>query len=509
MAIKIPIITELQDGGIRKAKREFDKFKGAIAEAEGTMGKFKAGGKAAFDSIKANAALFAVSAAASIATFAAKGVVDLQKLAIAAGKFADATGLAVDESSRWIEVAGDVGVEAGTLETAIGKMNKVLGTTPDKFKELGVQVAYTNTGAVNANETFLNVIDRLNKIKDPAERARVASELLGKGWQSMSELIGQGSDKLRDSLKSVSDAKVINQTELERARRFREQLDELGDKASDAGLVLGETLLPVVMALVDAFLLLADAIKKAGDFLDFMPPVLNKIADVKYIENVKKQNDAWKGYYDSLIAAEEATQYLITGLDDTTDATHDLNTAWEQLMGQFKIDDAMRNAQRAIEDIQEAAAAAFSDPSKVIDYQEAVQGGYEAVANLIEIIGLTNAEQNRIKVMVDTGDIEAAIRLLDIMSRHPGTSLTDAMRFRGGRASGGPVTAGGTYLVGERGPELLTMGASSGYITPSGAGSTINVTVTSADPNQVVAAIQQWTRNNGAIPLTTTTNVRR
>ncbi|MGL4679283.1 MAG: hypothetical protein ACRCWC_07835, partial [Plesiomonas shigelloides] len=40
-------------------------------------------------------------------------------------------------------------------------------------------------------------------------------------------------------------------------------------------------------------------------------------------------------------------------------------------------------------------------------------------------------------------------------------------------------------------------------------GNTINVTVTSADPNQVVAAIQQWTRNNGAIPLTTTTNIRR
>ena len=503
MAIKIPIITELQDEGIRKAKREFDKFKGAISEAEGTFGKFKAGGKAAFDSVKANAALFAASAAASVATFAAKGMVDFQKLAIAAGKFADATGLAVDESSRWIEVAGDVGIEAGTLETAIGKMNKVLGTTPDKFKELGIQVAYTKSGAVDANETFLNTIDRLNKIKDPAERARVASELLGKGWQSMSELIGQGSDKLRDSLAKVSDAKVINQKELERARKFREDLDDLGDKASDAGLVLGETLLPIVLKLVDAFLLLANAIEKAADFLDFMPPVLDKVADVKYIENVKKQNDAWKGYYDSLLAAKDATKYLITGLDDTTDATHDLNTAWQQLMGQFKIDDAMRNAQRAVEDMRDAAAAAFGDPSKVIDYQEAVQGGYEAVANLIEIIGLTNAEQNRIKIMVDTGDIESAIRLLDIMSRHPGTSLTDAMRFRGGRASGGPVTAGGTYLVGERGPELLTIGASSGYVTPNGAGSTINVTVTSADPNAVVRALQTYVRQSGPVPVNT------
>lgn len=503
MAVSIPIVTEFINDGIKKAERAFSDIRKAVSNAEGAMGKFQAGGKAAFDAIKANAVVFAASAAASVATFAAKGIVDFQKLAIAAGKFADATGLAVDESSRWIEVAGDVGIEAGTLETAIGKMNKVLGTTPDKFKELGIQVAYTKSGAVDANETFLNTIDRLNKIKDPAERARVASELLGKGWQSMSELIGQGSDKLRDSLAKVSDAKVINQKELERARKFREDLDDLGDKASDAGLVLGETLLPIVLKLVDAFLLLANAIEKAADFLDFMPPVLDKVADVKYIENVKKQNDAWKGYYDSLLAAKDATKYLITGLDDTTDATHDLNTAWQQLMGQFKIDDAMRNAQRAVEDMRDAAAAAFGDPSKVIDYQEAVQGGYEAVANLIEIIGLTNAEQNRIKIMVDTGDIESAIRLLDIMSRHPGTSLTDAMRFRGGRASGGPVTAGGTYLVGERGPELLTIGASSGYVTPNGAGSTINVTVTSADPNAVVRALQTYVRQSGPVPVNT------
>lgn len=37
----------------------------------------------------------------------------------------------------------------------------------------------------------------------------------------------------------------------------------------------------------------------------------------------------------------------------------------------------------------------------------------------------------------------------------------------GARAAGGPVDAGRSYLVGERGPEVLTMGASNGYITPN------------------------------------------
>ena len=44
-----------------------------------------------------------------------------------------------------------------------------------------------------------------------------------------------------------------------------------------------------------------------------------------------------------------------------------------------------------------------------------------------------------------------------------GTSL-NLPGFGGGRANGGPVLPSSTYLVGERGPELLTMGGQSGYV---------------------------------------------
>lgn len=57
--------------------------------------------------------------------------------------------------------------------------------------------------------------------------------------------------------------------------------------------------------------------------------------------------------------------------------------------------------------------------------------------------------------------------------------------FGGGRASGGPVASGTTYMVGEKGPELFTP-SRSGYIVPNnklGGGTTINLTVNGAlDP---------------------------
>jgi hypothetical protein len=183
MAIRIPIITDLQDQGLKQAKIAFGNFKSAVSDAEGGLGKFKAGAGSILDTVGEHAGLFAVAGAAAFAKFAFSGVQAFSTLALESGKFADATGLAVEDASRWKEVSGDIGIGAETLQTGIGKMNKVLGTSPELFKTLGVQVKKTKDGATDVNATFLNVIERLKGIKDPAEKARVATQLLGKGWQ--------------------------------------------------------------------------------------------------------------------------------------------------------------------------------------------------------------------------------------------------------------------------------------------------------------------------------------
>ena len=77
-------------------------------------------------------------------------------------------------------------------------------------------------------------------------------------------------------------------------------------------------------------------------------------------------------------------------------------------------------------------------------------------------------------------------------------------------AAGGIVRSPTLALIGEAGPEAvipLSRGAQYG-VGAAGGGNTINVTVTSADPNAVVAALQKWVRNNGALALTTNTAVR-
>ncbi|MFZ4687729.1 MAG: tail tape measure protein [Polymorphobacter sp.] len=61
-----------------------------------------------------------------------------------------------------------------------------------------------------------------------------------------------------------------------------------------------------------------------------------------------------------------------------------------------------------------------------------------------------------------------------------------------GRATGGPVTGGSAYMVGERGPELFVPTAS-GRIETTGQRGAVNVTVNVAAPREASAAVMQQT----------------
>lgn len=566
MAVTIPLVTEFQNHGIKAAERAFVDFRKQVGQAEGTMGKFKAGSKAIFDGISANAATFAIAGATAFATFAAKGVSAFQDLALSADKFASATGLAVEEASRFMEVAGDIGIEAGTVETAIGKMNQNLGKSPDLFEELGVQVAYANDGTVDANETFLNVVDRLNKIKDPAEKARVATQLLGKGWRDMSTLINMGADELRKSLSQVSGAKTISQEEVEKAKKFRETMDQLGDAVEDLGLMLGQVLVPILTKAAEILTsegakdffggisdglgavwrfgndpighisdglsdLASEAAKIPGDIWErnFGEEPQSQIENTtslfdllakstkKYQEQIRNR----QAYADFQQAAEE-TQSKLEKLGEKTKALRielqNVADKWDLLTGKLDQRVALDNAQQALADLEQAAANVFGTGSQedLRNYNEQAAQFAGLLSNIAE--GMGDISSRNILLTFETKGAAAALQLAQWLAggaELSGLSNLDLLTAAGistlpARAMGGTVSAGGTYLVGERGPELLTVGAGGGHVSPmAGGGNTINITVTSADPNQVVAAIQQWTRNNGAIPLATTTNIRR
>jgi hypothetical protein len=554
-ADKLTVVIDFVTG---PAQSGLGKMRGAIGEADGAFGKMKAAGNVAFDSVKENAANFAMAAGSALIAFGVKSVQAFQDTALAAGQFSDATGLAVDEASRLIEVSGDIGIEAGTVESALGKMNKTLGASPELFNKLGVEIARTSTGATDVNGTFLNVVDRLNAIKDPAERARVASQLLGKGWQGMAELIGQGSASLKESLAGVADAQVIDEAELAKAKEFRERMDELNDRLQAVVMTVGEELVPVLSDAAETIGTVTDAFQAVNTAAEDLTGIdLFGWAD-KLTNPIGAAMDAMDWFTDAIgfnVSATDgisyAWDYFTGNLEDATTAIEYGSDAAEEMARMYgerlvpTLDTASgaigridRSAQDFTEQVRDAEAATrdldatYQLLTGELDQAEAWDNlavkMWEYHANTEQNDGMT---RNYIRSLGDTvmaldaipeetkAELIAQLREGDIATVEAYLArlregVTVPVRFAGQggvgfekRAAGGPVRAGQPYLVGEKGPEIVVPGQS-GTVIPNnriGGGSGVggggmNVTINmppGSNGQDVVAAIRDYEKRNG------------
>jgi uncharacterized protein YukE len=235
---KIRLVFDVDAGNATKGIRG---LRTEVAAADGAFGKAKAGAGGLSNMLKQNMGNAAIVAGTALVTFGVKAALAFQNLALEAGKFADATGLAVDDASRWIEVAGDIGVEANTIQGSFQKMNKSIADGKAAWSDFGIEIARTNSGVVDANETFIQAATSIGAIEDPTLRAKAAQEVFGKSYAEVAELMELSADQLREKLDSVSDAKVIDQEELDKARVMRERMDSLSDAAQDLQLEAGET----------------------------------------------------------------------------------------------------------------------------------------------------------------------------------------------------------------------------------------------------------------------------
>lgn len=538
MAIRIPIITDLQDEGLKRAKLAFGDFKKSVAEAQGGMNKFKAGTKSVFDSVKANAGTFAIAGAAAFAKFAADGIKAFQNLALEADKFSGATGLAVEDASRWMEVGSDIGIGVESIQIAIGKMNQEIGKNPNLFRDLGVDLIYSKDGALDVNATFLNTIQHLKNIKNPAQRAAEGVKLLGRGWKEMSQFINIGSEQLSKNLKSVSNEQVIDPKEVAKAKELRDTMKDLGDQVERVKLALGEALGPVVRVFAKGLDIVLGAKDIWDGFINGAADALNEVGSTLkegvqdvwhaffggggpdpipvYAENMRLAKEDTKNFLEITKKARvDALDPLRNAIDKTTTALENADTAWKTLTNSLDREVALDNATAKLAEVEAAAAKAFGSGAQAdIDAYQKLQAEYIAILAGISG-GIDNISSKEILFKFRTEGDAAALEYARYLARgaeYGGITQEQALNLAGipsvsipHRASGGPVMAGKSYLVGERGPELFTPNSSGGITSNSAlsSGTTINVTVNGGDPNSIVRALQQYVRQSGPVPVNT------
>jgi hypothetical protein len=359
---------------------------------------------------------------------------DFQDAAISANDFATASGLSVEQASRWQEVAGDVGVEASKLQTIFGRLSKGLGQDRTKWQQYGVAVETAADGTVDANKTFLNAVNALTEIQDPLERAKVGSELFGRSWMDVAPLIELGAEGVTEALNAVGDAQVIDEEEVDKAKRFRETMDNLNDSVGGLKLELAEGLLPVISTL--------------STWLSTLDPkmVTLGVTILGAVVIFGKLGTAITG---------------VTGLMSIFAAHPVILGAGLALVGLALI---IANWDKVTAAIGRAIAAADRFAAKV------------ASPIFAPVKAINNALGGNLGKGTTSLNMDSPI----------------LQQYLAGRAAGGPVTARTPYMVGERGPELFVP-RQSGAIVPNhalsgGGGPTIINVYPSAGMDEVQLA---------------------
>jgi hypothetical protein len=534
-----------------KASASLRSFKSDLAGAEGAFGKFKVAGGAAFTQIKGHAAEMAVAAGAALVAFGVKAVGAFQDLALAADKFSDTAGIAVEDASRWIEVGGDIGVGAEAIQGAFQKMNKAIAD--GKLDEFASDIVRAKDGTVDANATFQNLVTTIGAIKDPTDRAAAAQKAFGKGYAEIAELMEMSASDLQAALEGVSDQKIIDEQEVERAKKFRASLDELKDKAEDLTLTLGERLVPVATELADAVSEAVGPVLELTDWLDrnadsagnsssgiidfgkaLMGSAVGPLGDTTDalgdLISAEEEVINWSGKAGASIAASGFEARLagahMNDLSDeverTTRSYEELKSAVDILKGALSDRDAFDEAIQAQNELRWAQAEAAKGGEDQAAAQETVKQATRrsidaTIAYIDTLGGIPASKATAVAALIDEGSFAAVEERLRVLARNRVATVQIQSRggagydggLAGARASGGPVSAGRAYLVGEQGPEIVVP-SSSGNVIPNNrlgavAGNTYNVTLNvapgsnTAEAGRVfVEAIQDYERVNSA-----------
>jgi hypothetical protein len=226
------------DVATENSQKSLKGLRSEVSKTEGGFNKFKVGVSSGMDFVKDHAAAFALGAGTALVGFGIKAVAAFEDTAKAALDLSAATGLAVEDASRWIAVGDDFQISAETLTSSIGKIGKTLDA--DKWSKYGIATRNAGGQARDANDILIESLAMLSNIENGTERARVGNELFGKGYAALSPMIGHTTDEYKKMLGTVEAGQVITKSEAEQAEQMRLAQDNLSDALKEVELAAGK-----------------------------------------------------------------------------------------------------------------------------------------------------------------------------------------------------------------------------------------------------------------------------
>lgn len=152
-------------------------------------------------------------------------------------------GISTDTYQKWKYASEIIDVSAETMGAALGKLEKQIGKSPEKFEKLGISIRTASGAYRDSEDIFYDAVDALGRIDDETEADILANDLFGKSFQELKPLIDAGTGSLKELGEQAEQrGAIMTPEELETMQRAKDALD--GVRAQ-----LAVALAPVIMAL--------------------------------------------------------------------------------------------------------------------------------------------------------------------------------------------------------------------------------------------------------------------
>lgn len=418
------------------------------------------------------------------------------------------SGFSTEQIQTWQYGADRVDVSVEDIINSAKKMKKNMISTSsevtDAWERLGVSVRDQNGELRDSTQVFDEVVLALSSVNNETERDTLAMTLFGKSADSLAGLLDDGGEAFRQFGQEAKDAGLIlSQDALDSANEFNDAVDTLKAQATGTFADLGTEIATMLLPVMETFG------EKAGDLLEWirnldpeklkmigkialivaaLSPVLSLISKISggiqtlttvVIPGISKAVSfiisnpialviaAIIGLVVLIATKGDEIKAILQKIDDFLQNV--FATDWTKIFGPV-LGEVLNSFFANIKNIWDSAKKIFDG---IIDFIRGVfTGDWErAWTGVKEIFGgifdglkaVAKAPLNGIISLVNTA-ISGINGVIKLLNKIPGVDIGEIGKIPY-LAKGGVVTSG-RAIVGEAGPELLTVSGGKTVVQP-------------------------------------------
>lgn len=445
--------------------------------------------------------------------------------ASALGEQAQQLGVTTKALQEYRYAGSQAGLTSDEMDTALSQLTRRLGEAAngtkaqaEAFARLGVNIRDANGNVIDAGEAIPLIAEGLKNIQSPAERATVLMDLFGKSGQKLEPLLADGArgvNGLRDAAHELGI--VLTPEQIARA-------DEAADKYAALQQVLSARIAGIVADNAGAIIEMVASVERLIEKFNDLMALLNRFAASPAGKVLQMLNTA-AGYMNPVQAVTQTLMRtgeiydaaqprgsrppsapvtpmapgaafrapaapmpsLPKGMRMTTPSTFmkpglmggsgsffaqfeggvaqpdEMARRMEALGGSFhkfgdELDDLKGGMVKVVPTAKELAQTTADMGRSMAGTVQGLMGALNGLAYAFGGRSMGGGFLGKLSAIMGLGSELGKLGLF-------GKGLQGSL-LSGARAMGGPVNAGGLYLVGERGPELFAPGKS-GSIIPN------------------------------------------